>query len=70
MTAKPPPHPPIQAKHPGRGRIAPHKRNTFQDNEHAHVMKRKAEPLHIAVHRLMPHHPHDPSGPKKAPGNT
>jgi hypothetical protein len=62
MTDKPAPHPPRQAKHPGRGKVAPHQRNTFQQEQHAKAMKRRAEPLMIARHCLKPH-PH-PKGHK------
>jgi hypothetical protein len=56
MTEKPPPHPPHQAKHPGRGKVAPHKRATFQQEQHAKAMRRPAEQLHLAKHVLLPHH--------------
>ena len=52
---KPPAHPQRQAKHPGRGKVGPHKRNSHQAEEHARAMKRKAEPLRIARHFLKPH---------------
>jgi hypothetical protein len=54
MADKLPPHPPHQAKHPGRGKVQPHQRSTFQQEAHAHAMKRRAEPLSIAMHSLMP----------------
>jgi len=54
---KPPPHAPRQAKFPGRGKIKPHQRNTFQQDAHAKTMKRRAEPLMIARHALRPHTP-------------
>jgi hypothetical protein len=56
MTNKPPAHPPRQAKHPGRGMVKPHQRSTFQQAQHEHAMKRRAEPLMIARHFLHPHH--------------
>lgn len=52
---KPPPHPQRVAKFPGRGRVSPHKRNTWQQEHHDKTMKRKAEPLHIAKHSLKGH---------------
>lgn len=54
MTDKPP-HPPHQAKHPGRGKVAPDKRPSHQSDQHARAMKRPAEHLHIARHALHPH---------------
>jgi hypothetical protein len=62
MTEKPP-HPPHQAKHPGRSKVAPHKRNTFQQDQHTRAMKRPGERLHIAKHCLHPHVHH--GDPKK-----
>lgn len=56
MADKPPAHPARQAKHPGRGKVAPHKRHTHQQEHHDHAMKRRAEPLLIAKHYLRPHH--------------
>lgn len=59
MADKPPPHPPHQARHPGRGKVAPDKRQHYQGEQHARTMKRPTEPLHIAKHCLQPHpHPH------------
>jgi hypothetical protein len=55
MTNKPPPHPPHQAKHPGRGKVKPHQRATFQQEQHEVAMKRRSEPLMIARHHLKPH---------------
>ena len=57
MPDKPAPHPPRQARHPGRGKVNPHKRNTFQQEAHAKAMKRPFEPLSIARHSLKPHTP-------------
>lgn len=56
-SAKPPAHPARQAKHPGRGPVKPHQRNTHQQAQHEHAMKRRAEPLMIARHYLKPHPP-------------
>ncbi len=50
-TTKPSPHPPHQAKHPGRARPAPHMRPA-----HEQTMKRPHEKLHLAKHGLHPHH--------------
>ena len=63
MTNKPPPHPPRQAKHPGRGQIAPHRRKiTFEQEHHARAMRRPNEPVETARHSLLPHTPHkDPT---------
>ena len=51
MTDKPPPHPPRQARHPGKHAVKHH----HQQDHHNKVMKRKAEPLLIARHYLKPH---------------
>jgi hypothetical protein len=52
---KPPAHPPHQAKHPGRGKVKPHQRSTFQQEQHQKAMQRRSEPLSIARHHLKPH---------------
>lgn len=52
---KPPPHPPRTAKHPGRGKVSPHKHKNFQQEQHDKAMKRRSEPLHIAKHSLRGH---------------
>ena len=54
-----PAHPPIQAKHPGRKPIAPHK----QEKDHEATMKRPAEKLHLARHFLHPHKEPEKSSP-------
>jgi len=53
---KPPPHPPIQAIHPGRRNSRAHKMET-PEQRHARVMRRSAEPLHLAKPALTPHQP-------------
>lgn len=47
-----PPHPPRQAKHPGRRQPAPHLRPA-----HEQVMKRPNEHIHLARHVMHGHHP-------------
>jgi hypothetical protein len=50
---KPPPHPPRQAKFPGRSMAAPHRKKlNFQTDAHAKAMKRAPEVLHLAKHYL------------------
>jgi len=46
----PPPHPPRQPVHFGRPRPSPHLRPP-----HEQTMKRPAEKLHLAQHRMHPH---------------
>lgn len=41
------PHPPRQAKAPGRPKLKPHK-------AHEQTMKRTPEKLHLALHKLHP----------------
>ena len=53
MADKPPPHPPQQAKHPGRPRISPH----AQARHHQKTMRRPNEKLHLARHGLHGHTP-------------
>lgn len=55
MTDKPSAHPPREAKHPGRGAVKPHQRDTAQQKHHEKTMHRRAEPLRIARHHLKPH---------------
>jgi hypothetical protein len=55
----PPPHPPKQAKFPGRRVGGINKHLDAQRQHHEHTMRRPNEPLHLAKHHLggVPHKP-------------